>query len=88
VRSTTVEEINAAFRAAAEGPLKGIVVYTDEPIVSEDIVGTSASCTFDSLMTMVQKIDDEKSLVKIFGWYDNEWGYSNRLVDLTRYIGQ
>ena len=88
VRSTTVEEINAAFRAAAEGPLKGILVYTDEPIVSEDIVGTSASCTFDSLMTMVQKIDEEKSLVKIFGWYDNEWGYSNRLVDLTRYIGQ
>ncbi len=88
VRSTTVEEINAAFRAAAEGPLKGILVYTDEPIVSEDIVGSSASCTFDSLMTMVQKIDDEKSLVKIFGWYDNEWGYSNRLVDLTRYIGQ
>jgi len=88
VRSTSVEEINAAFRAAAEGPLKGILVYTDEPIVSEDIVGTSASCTFDSLMTMVQKIDEEKSLVKIFGWYDNEWGYSNRLVDLTRYIGQ
>ena len=88
VRLTTVEEINAAFRAAAEGPLKGILVYTDEPIVSEDIVGSSASCTFDSLMTMVQKIDDDKSLVKIFGWYDNEWGYSNRLVDLTRYIGQ
>jgi glyceraldehyde 3-phosphate dehydrogenase len=88
VRSTTVEEINAAFRAAAEGPLKGILVYTDEPIVSEDIVGSPASCTFDSLMTMVQKIDEEKSLVKIFGWYDNEWGYSNRLVDLTSYIGR
>ena len=88
VRSTSVEEINAAFLAAAEGPLKGVLVYTDEPIVSSDIVGSPASCTFDSKMTMVQKIDEHKSLVKIFGWYDNEWGYSNRLVDLTRYIGQ
>lgn len=88
VRSTTVEEINAAFRAAAEGPLKGVLVYTEDPIVSSDIVGSPASCTFDSLMTMVQRIDDDKSLVKIFGWYDNEWGYSNRLVDLTSFIGQ
>ena len=88
VRSTTVDEINAAFKAAAEGPLKGVLVYTDEHIVSSDIVGTPASCTFDSLMTMVQRIDDEQSLVKIFGWYDNEWGYSNRLVDLTAHIGQ
>jgi len=88
VRSTTVEEINAAFKAAAEGPLKGILVYTDEPIVSSDIVGSSASCTFDSLMTMVQRIDDTKSLVKVFGWYDNEWGYSCRLVDLTVHLGQ
>jgi glyceraldehyde 3-phosphate dehydrogenase len=87
VRSTTVEEINAAFKKAAEGPLKGVLVYTDEPIVSSDIVGTPASCTFDSQMTMVQRIDDEKSLVKIFGWYDNEWGYSNRLVDLTSRVG-
>ena len=87
VRSTTVEEVNAAFRAAAEGPLAGVLVYTDEPIVSSDIVGSPASCTFDSLMTMVQRISDEQSLVKIFGWYDNEWGYSNRLVDLTRHIG-
>ena len=88
VRSTSVEEINAAFKAAAEGPLKGILVYTDEPIVSEDIVGTPASCTFDSKMTLVQKINDSQSLVKIFGWYDNEWGYSNRLVDLTRVVGR
>ena len=88
VRSTSVEEINLAFKAAAEGPLKGIIVYTDEPIVSSDIVGSPASCTFDSLMTMVQKIDDQKSLVKIFGWYDNEWGYSNRLVDLASHIGK
>ena len=88
VRSTTVEEINAAFRAAAEGPLKGVLVYTEDPIVSSDIVGSPASCTFDSLMTMVQRIDDDKSLVKMFGWYDNEWGSSNRLVDLTSFLGQ
>ena len=88
VRSTSVQEINAAFRAAAEGPLQGVLVYTEDLIVSSDIVGSPASCTFDSQMTMVQRIDDEKSLVKIFGWYDNEWGYSNRLVDLTRHIGQ
>jgi glyceraldehyde 3-phosphate dehydrogenase len=68
--------------------LKGIVVYTDEAIVSSDIVGSPASCTFDSLMTMVQPIDEAKCLVKVFGWYDNEWGYSNRLVDLARHVGQ
>ncbi len=88
VRSTTVEEVNAAFKTAAEGPLAGILAYTEEPIVSSDIVGTPVSCTFDSLMTMVLAIDDERSLVKVFGWYDNEWGYSNRLVDLARYIGR
>jgi glyceraldehyde 3-phosphate dehydrogenase len=79
VRSTTV---------AAEGALKGVLVYTEDPIVSSDIVGSPASCTFDSLMTMVQRIDDTRSLVKIFGWYDNEWGYSNRLVDLTAHVGK
>jgi glyceraldehyde 3-phosphate dehydrogenase len=89
VRSTSVEEINAAFKAAAdEGPLSGYLVYTDEPIVSSDIVGSPASCTFDSLMTMVQPVDESKSLVKVFGWYDNEWGYSNRLVDLARHVGR
>ena len=88
VRTTTVAEINEAFAAAAAGALQGVLVYTDEPIVSSDIVGSPASCTFDSLMTMVQRIDDHKSLVKVFGWYDNEWGYSNRLVDLTSHIGQ
>ena len=84
--TTTVEAINEAFRAAAAGALSGILVYTDEPIVSSDIVGSPASCTFDSLMTMVQPIDDAKCLVKVFGWYDNEWGYSNRLVDLARFV--
>ena len=87
VRTTTVAEINEAFATAAAGALKDVLVYTDEPIVSSDIVGSPASCTFDSLMTMVQRIDDHKSLVKVFGWYDNEWGYSNRLVDLTSHIG-
>lgn len=87
VRTTTVEEINSAFEKAAQGRLKGVLVYTDEPIVSSDIVGSPASCTFDSQMTMVQRLDNERSLVKIFGWYDNEWGYSNRLVDLTAHVG-
>ena len=88
VRSTTVEEINAAYQAAAQGALAGVLVYTEDPIVSSDIVGSPASCTFDSKMTMVQRIDDETSLVKVFGWYDNEWGYSNRLVDLANHIGR
>ena len=88
VRSTTVEEINAAYRAAAQGALQGVLVYTEDPIVSSDIVGSPASCTFDSKMTMVQRIDDETSLVKVFGWYDNEWGYSNRLVDLANHVGR
>ena len=88
VRSTTVEEINAAYQAAAQGALAGVLVYTEDPIVSSDIVGSPASCTFDSKMTMVQRIDDETSLVKVFGWYDNEWGYSNRLVDLANHVGR
>jgi len=89
VRSTTVEEINAAYKKAADsGPLKGILSYTDAPIVSSDIVGLPFSCIFDSLMTMVIRIDDARSMVKVFGWYDNEWGYSNRLVDLTSYVGK
>jgi glyceraldehyde 3-phosphate dehydrogenase len=87
--TTTVDEINAAFRAAATtGPLSKVLVYTDEPIVSSDIVGSPASCTFDSLMTIVQRLDDARSLVKVFGWYDNEWGYSSRLVDLAQYVSR
>jgi glyceraldehyde 3-phosphate dehydrogenase len=83
-RDVTVEEVNEAFRAAAaEGPMaNGVLVYTDEPIVSSDIIGRSASCTFDSLLTMTLG-----SMVKVFGWYDNEWGYSYRLVDLARLVG-
>ena len=87
VRSTSVDEINAAFRAAATGDLGRVLVYTEDPIVSSDIVGSPASCTFDAKMTMVQPINSEQSLVKVFGWYDNEWGYSNRLVDLARIVG-
>jgi len=77
-RSVTVDEINAAFLAASEGDLKGILDYTDHPIVSADIVGTSPSCILDSLLTMVQG----DNMAKVIGWYDNEWGYSNRVVDL------
>lgn len=80
--SPTVESVNAAFKAAAEGPLKGFLVYTEAPIVSSDIVTDPASCIFDSGLTKV--IGNQ---VKIVGWYDNEWGYSNRLVDLTGLVG-
>ena len=80
-KPASVEEINAAFKAAASGPLKGILEYTDAPIVSSDIVTNSHSCIFDSDLTMSMG-----SLVKVLGWYDNEWGYSNRLVDLTLHV--
>jgi len=83
------DAVNAAFNAAAtEGPLSEVLVYTEDPIVSSDIVGAPASCTFDSLLTMTMDLDDTSSLVKVFGWYDNEWGYSNRLVDLARIVGR
>jgi glyceraldehyde 3-phosphate dehydrogenase len=83
----SVEAVNEAFAIAADGPLKGILVYTEAPIVSSDVVGSPASCTFDAGLTMVQRIDDATSLAKVLGWYDNEWGYSNRLVDLVRLVG-
>ena len=82
-RETTVDEVNAIVKAAAEGPLKGYLVYTEAPIVSTDIVTDPASCIFDSGLTKV--IGDQ---VKVVGWYDNEWGYSNRLVDLVAYVGK
>jgi glyceraldehyde 3-phosphate dehydrogenase len=81
-RDTTVDEVNAAMKAAAEGPLKGILTYTEDEIVSTDIVTDPASCIFDSGLTKV--IGNQ---VKIVGWYDNEWGYSNRLLDLVAYVG-
>jgi glyceraldehyde 3-phosphate dehydrogenase len=80
-RDVTKDEVNAAFKAAAEGSLKGILYYTEDPIVSSDIVGSPASCTFDASITMAYG-----NQVKVFGWYDNEWGYSSRLVDLTALV--
>ncbi len=82
-REVTKEEVNEAFRQASEnGSLEGILAYTEDPIVSSDIVGSPYSCTFDSLSTMAIG-----NLVKVIGWYDNEWGYSNRLVDLVELVG-
>jgi glyceraldehyde 3-phosphate dehydrogenase len=77
-RAAERDEVNAVFRSAAAGPLRGILRYADEPLVSTDIVRSPYSCVFDSQLTMAQG-----SLVKVFGWYDNEWGYSCRLVDLV-----
>jgi len=83
-----VAAVNAAFAAAAQSPRLGsVLVYSEDPIVSSDIVGTPASCTFDAPLTMVQGLDAERVLVKVFGWYDNEWGYANRLVDLVAVVG-
>jgi glyceraldehyde 3-phosphate dehydrogenase len=82
-REVSVAEVNEAFQAAAEGALKGYLRYTDEPIVSTDIVTDPASCVFDSGLTKV--VGD---LVKIVGWYDNEWGYSNRLIDLVELVAE
>ena len=76
-RETSVDEVQAAYRAAAAGPLEGILQYSEDPLVSTDIVGNAYSCIYDSPLTMVHG-----STVKVFGWYDNEWGYSCRLVDL------
>jgi len=81
-REVTKDEVNAAFKRAAEGSLKGYLEYTEDAIVSTDIVTSPASCTFDAGLTVAQ--GDQ---VKIVGWYDNEWGYSNRLVDLTTLVG-
>ena len=82
-RETTVDEVNALVRAAAEGPMKGFLRYTEDEIVSSDIVTDPASCIFDAGLTKV--IGDQ---VKVVGWYDNEWGYSNRLVDLITHVGR
>ncbi len=81
-RETTVEEVNEIVKKAAEGPMKGKLVYTDDPIVSKDIETDPASCIFDSGLTKV--IGNQ---VKVVGWYDNEWGYSNRLADLCLLVG-
>ncbi|MGY6022611.1 type I glyceraldehyde-3-phosphate dehydrogenase [Streptomyces spinosirectus] len=80
-RHVTAEEVNAAYREAAEGPLKGVLRVSDAPIVSRDVVGDPASCVLDAPLTQAKG-----ELVKVFGWYDNEWGYTNRLLDLTEYV--
>ncbi|HSF85273.1 MAG TPA: type I glyceraldehyde-3-phosphate dehydrogenase [Acidimicrobiia bacterium] len=82
-RDVSLDEVNAAFKAAAEGPLKGILKYTEDPIVSSDIVGDPHSCIYDAGAAIVPG----GSLVKVLGWYDNEWGYSSRLVDLAERLG-
>ena len=82
-REASVEEVNDAFRQAADGELSDILVYSEEPLVSSDIVGNPASCVFDSGLTM-----STGQNVKVLGWYDNEWGYSNRTVDLVAYMGE
>jgi glyceraldehyde 3-phosphate dehydrogenase len=82
-RPVTAEEINAAFEAAAaDGPLAGRLVYTTDPIVSSDVVGNPASCLFDASLTQASG-----PMAMLFGWYDNEWGYTARLADLTRMVG-
>ena len=82
-RDVTLDEVNAAFKAAAEGPLKGILRYTEDPIVSTDIVGDPHSCIYDALAAIVPG----DNMIKVLGWYDNEWGYSSRLVDLVARLG-
>jgi glyceraldehyde 3-phosphate dehydrogenase len=82
-REASVEEINDAYRQAAAGPFRGLIRYSTDPIVSRDIVGDQASCVFDSPLTQANG-----NLAKVFGWYDNEWGYSCRLVDLTVLVGE
>ena len=80
-RNLTVEEINGALKAAAaDGPMRGLLVYTEDPIVSSDIVRSPASSIVDSLLTAVM----DGTMVKVVAWYDNEWGYSNRVVDLVQ----
>ncbi|MEM1923250.1 MAG: type I glyceraldehyde-3-phosphate dehydrogenase, partial [Nitrososphaerota archaeon] len=79
-RPVTVEEVNQAFREEAMGRMKGILEYTEDPIVSADILGNPHSCIFDATQTLV--LGEKSDFAKVFGWYDNEWGYSNRLVDL------
>ncbi|XP_069673867.1 glyceraldehyde-3-phosphate dehydrogenase 2-like [Periplaneta americana] len=83
---TTLEEINAAFKKAAEGPLKGIMEYQTDPIVSSDIIGNTHSVIFDSLLTQV--IPADGTHIRVVGWYDNEWGYSNRVLDLAKQISK
>jgi glyceraldehyde 3-phosphate dehydrogenase len=83
-RPVTVAEVNDAFRRAAEGPMRGILEYTEDELVSADFIGNPASCVFDAKSTNVV----DGTLVKVSGWYDNEWGYSSRCVDLLQFMGE
>jgi len=82
-KPVTVDQVNAAFKAAADGPMSGILQYTDEELVSSDFIGNPHSCILDAKSTNVV----DGLLVKVSGWYDNEWGYASRCVDLLRYVG-
>jgi glyceraldehyde 3-phosphate dehydrogenase len=83
------QAVNEAFATAARsGPLARVLDYSEEPIVSSDIVGLPASCIFDASLTMTMPLGEDTTLVKVFGWYDNEWGYSNRLIDLVQVVGR
>jgi glyceraldehyde 3-phosphate dehydrogenase len=82
-KPVTVQQINDAFRAAAEGPMRGILAYSDEELVSSDYIGNPHSCILDAKSTNVV----DGLLIKVSGWYDNEWGYSSRCVDLLRFVG-
>jgi glyceraldehyde 3-phosphate dehydrogenase len=81
-QDVTTDQVNAAFRAAAASSLAGVLEYSTDPLVSRDIIGSPASCVFDSGLTQAAA-----SLVKVFGWYDNEWGYTCRLADLAALVG-
>ena len=85
-KDVTAEEINAAMKQAAEGPLKGIMDYTEDPIVSSDVLHTTCSAIFDAQSTMV--MGDKSNFVKVLAWYDNEWGFSNRMVDFIEMVGK
>ena len=80
-REVTAEEVDAAFTTAADGPLHGVLRVSKAPIVSRDVIGDPSSCVFDPALTQVNG-----TLAKVFGWYDNEWGYTNRLLDLTALV--
>src|SRR5947209_9384158 len=86
-QDVTVEQVNQAFRAAAAGPLKGVLQYTEDPIVSSDIIDNAHSCIFDAKSTLVMP-KGKGPMVKVFGWYDNEWGYSCRTADIVARVGK
>jgi len=85
-KDVTKEEINAAMKAAADGPMKGILEYSEDPLVSSDILHSTYSSVFDSQLTMV--LGNKSNFVKVFSWYDNEWGFSNRMVDFIEMVGK